>query len=52
MTDCVANHVNDECIDKARIPLVENARKPFRVTPEKISPHAQKAMSQEEYVLL
>ncbi|NNE83126.1 MAG: N-acetyl sugar amidotransferase [Alphaproteobacteria bacterium] len=50
--DNVANHINDDGVDHARIPLIENERKPFRTTPENISPHTQTGTRQKEYVIL
>lgn len=49
--DSVVNHVNDEGVEKARLPLKGNVR-PVPVTPEKISRHCQQLHEQTEYVLL
>lgn len=50
-TDNIGNHVADEGVEQARLPLKDNVR-PFIVTPEKVSPHAQRAGEQSEYVIL
>lgn len=49
--DSIANHVNEEGVEAARVPQQENVR-PFIKTPEKTSPHAQKSGEQTEYVIL
>lgn len=49
--DGVVNHVNDPGVDQVRLPLSENIR-PFYRTPERSSPHSQRAGEQTEYVIL
>ncbi|MGE4064679.1 MAG: N-acetyl sugar amidotransferase [Rhodospirillaceae bacterium] len=51
VTDSIANHVNDPGVAAARRPLIDNVR-PFIRTPEKTSPHAQRAGAQTEYVII
>ena len=49
--DNIGNHINDPGAEKARLPLKED-RRPFLRTPEKTSPHCQRAGQQTEYVLI
>lgn len=49
--DSVANHIDDDGVEAARLPLKDNVR-PFISTPERVSPHAQRAGQQSQYVLL
>jgi N-acetyl sugar amidotransferase len=49
--DSVANHVADPGVDAVRVPHKAGTR-PFIRTPEKTSPHAQRAGAQTEYVLI
>ena len=49
--DSIANHVNDDGVEAARLPLKDNVR-PFIRTSERTSAHAQKAGQQTRYVTI
>ena len=51
VNDCIANHTDDENIDKVRLPI-NNKQQKFIKTKEKISPHSQLDNSKSQYVVL